>query len=131
MRGQHKTNTTENAQDVTSRIRSLRKSKGVSQGKAAAALGLNQSQYSRRELGHIPFTMNELLVLKAFLNASHSEIFGEGDDQNSKYKEMSTKYAQAVSQYEIRLKEKNDIIASLKEQIRLLERIVYLNKQSV
>ena len=56
-------------------IRMIRIKQRLSQKFIAKELGLNQSQYSRRENGSIDFSFTEILKLKKIFNVSYEELF--------------------------------------------------------
>jgi transcriptional regulator with XRE-family HTH domain len=56
-------------------IRMIRIKQRLSQKFIAKELGLNQSQYSRRENGSIDFSVTEILKLKKVFNVSYEELF--------------------------------------------------------
>lgn len=56
-------------------IRMIRIKQRLSQKFIAKELGLNQSQYSRRENGSIDFSVSEILKLKKIFNVSYEELF--------------------------------------------------------
>jgi transcriptional regulator with XRE-family HTH domain len=56
-------------------IRMIRIKQRLSQKFIAKELGLNQSQYSRRENGSIDFSVTEILKLKKIFNVSYEELF--------------------------------------------------------
>jgi transcriptional regulator with XRE-family HTH domain len=64
------------------KIRSIRENKKLSQGYLAQELGLDQSQYSRREKGEIPFVPNEIVRISKLLETSISDLFGEENANN-------------------------------------------------
>jgi transcriptional regulator with XRE-family HTH domain len=62
------------AEDLNSRIRKFRELKGYSQENIAMDLGLNQSQYSRRESGQIEFSAKELKMLSKILERNLDDL---------------------------------------------------------
>lgn len=53
---------------IHTQVKKYREIKGYSQENMAMDLGLSQSQYSRRENGHIQFTTKELIAIGKLLN---------------------------------------------------------------
>lgn len=96
-------------------IRRLRKDKKLSQGYLAHELGLDQSQYSRREKGEIPFVPNEILKISKLLQTSVAYLFGEETAIN----QTVSIDEKLMEQYELRIKEKEEMIALLKSKIKL------------
>lgn len=62
-------------QDVNKKIRAIREFKGYSQEYVADKLGLTQSQYSRREVGSISFTSEEIGRVCEILDVNAGVIF--------------------------------------------------------
>jgi transcriptional regulator with XRE-family HTH domain len=91
-----------------------------SQGYVAHELGLDQSQYSRREKGEIPFVPNEIVKISKLLKISISDLFGEDVQMNQKdvnFKQNVSIVEKLMELYEIRIKEKEEMIALLKSQL--------------
>jgi transcriptional regulator with XRE-family HTH domain len=112
------------------KVKHLRESKRLSQDNVAFELGLNQSQYSRRETGNIHFTADELNKLSKLLEVSMDDLFSDdsvvfnNNNQRGGYFGQNIEIpTQLVEQYELRLKEKDQLISSLKENIELLKSI--------
>ncbi|MDO5655571.1 MAG: helix-turn-helix transcriptional regulator [Flavobacteriaceae bacterium] len=89
-------------------------------------MGLSQSQYSRREKGKIRFVMDEVQKLSQLLETTVAELFGEETTVFSNNNQKGGVFGQYVSvpeklieQYEVRLKEKDDLINLLKQQLNL------------
>jgi transcriptional regulator with XRE-family HTH domain len=78
-------------------------------------LGLNQSQYSRREKGEIPFIPNEIQKLSVLLETSISDLFGEKIASS----DTVLIHEKLIAQYELRIKEKDQLIEILKSQINI------------
>lgn len=113
---------------VFERVKSLRVSKKISQESIAFELSLNQSQYSRRECGEIPFTADEVEKLSSILDVKISELYGEETIIFNKHNQKGGTLGQYITvpdklieQYEERLKEKETIIQLLREQIAMLK----------
>ncbi|POY40357.1 hypothetical protein C3L50_06840 [Flavobacterium alvei] len=103
-------------------IKAIRDEKKLSQGYLAFELGLDQSQYSRREKGEIPFTPNEIVKISKLLESSVAYLFGEETTIN----QTVSIDEKLIEQYELRIKEKEEIIALLKSQIKSFL-IIYLS----
>lgn len=97
------------------KIKSIREEEKLSQNYLAHQLGLDQSQYSRREKGEIPFVPNEIAKIAKLLKTSISNLFDEEILNNQKDVSIDEKL---IEQYELRIKEKDEIITVLKEQIK-------------
>lgn len=94
-------------------IKMIREVKKFSQGYMAQELGLDQSQYSRREKGEIPFVASEIVKISKLLQTSIADLFGEtAIHQNVSIDEK------LIEQYELRIKEKDEMIAFLRDQIK-------------
>ena len=106
---------------VHERIKTLRENKKLSQCNLAHELGLDQSQYSRREKGEIPFIPNEIIKLSKLLETSVSNLFGEETNPNLKeinFGKNALIQEKLIEQYELRLKEKDDMIVLIKSKIK-------------
>jgi transcriptional regulator with XRE-family HTH domain len=108
------------------KIKSIREDKKLSQGYLAHELGVDQSQYSRREKGEIPFVPDELVKLSKLLGTTIAELFGEEikvlsiQSQNEgKIGEYVSVPVKLIDQYEFRIKEKEEMLAILRAQIRI------------
>jgi len=118
------------------KVKLYRESKKLSQENVAYKLGLNQSQYSRRESGNILFSVKELESLSKLFEIQTSDllndekiIFNKKDQKRGIFGNYITMPNELIQQYEKRLQEKDEYIATLKEQISLLnEAIKELNK---
>jgi len=111
------------------KIKTIREDKKLSQSFIAFELGLDQSQYSRREKGEIDFTSKEILVLSEKLDTPVSKLFGEDatvfnniDQKGGNFGQYITVSEKLIEQYEERIKEKEkqiiqqiDMIATLKQ----------------
>ncbi len=103
------------------KIRSIREDKKLSQGYLAHELGLDQSQYSRREKGEIPFVPNEIVRISKLLKTSVAFLFGEEtsiDQKDVTFIKNVSIDEKLIEIYELRIKEKEDMIALLKGQIK-------------
>lgn len=107
---------------IHEKIRLSRELKKMSQESVAFDLNLNQSQYSRRESGEIPFSADEIGKLAPILGVKVSELYGEETMVFNNHNQKGGAFGIAISDkiielYEERLKEKDAIIALLKERI--------------
>ncbi len=59
------------------KIKIVREDKKLSQEFVAYHLGLDQSQYSRRESGEIKFLAEEIVLISKALEVKISELYGE------------------------------------------------------
>lgn len=100
---------------VHEKIKAIREDKKLSQGYLANELGLDQSQYSRREKGEIPFVPNEIQKISKLLKISISNLFGEEILVNQKDVSIDEKL---IEQYELRIKEKKEMISLLKSKMK-------------
>lgn len=103
------------------KVKQLREDKKLSQDYIAHELGLNQSQYSRRENGQIQFIAEEIKQLAALLETSIAELYGEEtvifnnhDQKGGNFGQYLNIPEKLIEQYEARLKEKDDTIQLLK-----------------
>ena len=109
------------------KVRRFRELNQWSQENLAYELGLNQSQYSRRENGSIKFNSEEIILLARIFKISPSLLFGEEEKDSNSANAQVSKFAEKLSneliqQYELRLKEKDELIAELREKIILLQK---------
>ena len=114
---------------VYERVKTVRENKKLSQDSVAYELDLNQSQYSRRENGEIPFSAEEIEKLASVLDTKISELYGEEtiifNNHNQKggaFGQYVTVPDKLIEQYEKRLEEKETIILLLREQIEMLKK---------
>ena len=111
------------------KVRFFREQKKVSQEFVSTLLNIEQSQFSRRESGQIPFSINELEKLSELFDVEISEFFKEKTVIFTSNNQSGGSFGQYVSvpdilieQYEMRLKEKKEMIDLLKEQIKQLKK---------
>lgn len=104
------------------KVKLLRDDKKLSQDFLAHELGLDQSQYSRREKGEIQFVPEEIKKLSKLLETTISNLFGEetiifnNNDQNGgNFGQYLTFPEKLIEQYELRIKEKDDLITLLRK----------------
>lgn len=103
---------------IHKRIKAIREFKKISQSYLASELNLDQSQYSRREKGEIQFIPEEIVKLSKLLETSISELFGEKIIESQSIKEINENLSVAeklIEQYEMRIKEKEEMIVVLKQ----------------
>lgn len=110
---------------LNEKIKSIREEKKLSQGFLAFELCLDQSQYSRRENGQIQFVPEEILKLSKLLNTTISNLFGEEtivltnvDQKVDNFEYYVSTNEKLIQQYELRIKEKEEMIAFLKAQLK-------------
>lgn len=108
---------------IHEKIRDIRESKKISQSAIAHELGLEQSQYSRREKGEIQFVPEEIAILSKVLETSISNLFGEetivfnnNEQKGGNFGQYITIPEKLIEQYELRIKEKDELIGLLKSQ---------------
>ena len=111
------------------KVRFFREQKKLSQEFVSTLLNIEQSQFSRRESGQIPFSINELEKLSELFDVEISEFFKEKTVIFTSNNQSGGNFGQYVSvpdrlieQYEMRLKEKEEMIDMLKEQINQLKK---------
>lgn len=105
---------------LNKKIRTLRIEKKLSQSYIAHELGLEQSQYCRREKGEIHFSPDELIKIAKLLNTNITVLFDEEANKASNLDPQSLKYVTVpqmfIDQYELRIKEKDDLIKLLRRE---------------
>jgi transcriptional regulator with XRE-family HTH domain len=108
---------------IHEKVKTIREDKKFSQSFIAHELGLDQSQYSRREKGEIQFVPDEIIKLSKLLNTSISNLFEEENIVFNNIGQKGGNFGQYISvseklieQYEIRLKEKDEMILLLREK---------------
>lgn len=104
------------------KVKTLREERKLSQDFLAHELGLDQSQYSRREKGEIQFVPDELKKISKLLETTISNLFGEEtivfnntDQKGGNFGQYVTTSEKLIEQYELRLKEKDELIALLRK----------------
>jgi transcriptional regulator with XRE-family HTH domain len=109
---------------IHEKIKEIREFKKISQEVIAYELGLDQSQYSRRENGEIKFVVDEIELISKILDTKISQLYGEETNVFNLNVQKGGNFGQYISvpeklieQYEIRLLEKEKLIDFLKEQI--------------
>ncbi|MDA6069140.1 helix-turn-helix domain-containing protein [Flavobacterium sp. AC] len=103
---------------LNKRIRALRIEKKLSQSYIAHELSLEQSQYCRREKGEIHFSPDEIVKISKLLDTNIALLFGEETNKSNNLDQESIKYVTVpklfIDQYELRIKEKDDLIKLLR-----------------
>ncbi len=109
---------------IHEKIKEIREFKKISQEVIAYELGLDQSQYSRREKGEIKFVVDEIELISKILDTKISQLYGEEtlifnnhDQKGGNFGQYISVPEKLIEQYEIRLLEKEKLIDFLKEQI--------------
>ncbi|MEG0926690.1 MULTISPECIES: helix-turn-helix domain-containing protein [Chryseobacterium] len=110
--------------EIYKTVKNIRENRKISQDYIAFELKLNQSQYSRREKGDIPFSAIEIEKIAYILGIKVSELYdGEqlidniGKKNIQEQNEVSYKI---IEKYEKIIEEKQVIISLLKEFIEEL-----------
>lgn len=114
---------------IHEKVKFYRESRRLSQCSVAFKLGLNQSQYSRRENGAIKFDSDEISKLCEVLEItpwelfnSESIIFNNTNQQGGNFGEYIALFEELQKQYELRIKAKDEMIELLKEKIIMLSK---------
>ena len=110
--------------EVFEKIKFHRELKKFSQEFVGARLDLEQSQYSRRESGQIPFSINEVQKLSDLFEVEITEllqdnavIFNNHNQTGGNFGQYLNVSDKLIEQYEARLVEKDEIITILKKRI--------------
>jgi transcriptional regulator with XRE-family HTH domain len=113
---------------LNDKVKLFRENKRLSQESIAFELGLSQSQYSRRESGNIKFNSDEVLKLTKILEVSLDNLFSDIiivlNNNNQKSGVFGNNICipeELISQYQLRIQEKDELILFLKEKIKYLE----------
>lgn len=105
------------------KVKAIRENEKLSQSYLAHELGLDQSQYSRREKGEVQFIPDEIVKLAQLLNTSVSTLFCEQEKfqpiEIHTPKNIGLITDKLIEQYEFRLREKDEIINNLREKLKL------------
>lgn len=116
---------------IHEKIKSIREDKKMSQSFIAFELGLDQSQYSRRENGEIDFTAKELLTLSRKLEIPVSKLYDEETTVFNNIDQKGGNFGQYVSiseklieQYDLLLLEKDKRIMEKDKRISELELLI-------
>jgi transcriptional regulator with XRE-family HTH domain len=117
-------------------VKFYRESRRLSQDYVSHELGLNQSQYSRRESGAITFDADEIDKLVRILEVTPDELFGHEtiifnntDQKGGNFGQYISISDELIEQYEQRLTEKDLLISILNDKIALLERLHEIQKK--
>ena len=119
---------------IHQKVKIFRESNNLSQENIAYELGLNQSQYSRRENGIIKFDAEEIGKIAVIFCVSTDELLNDKitilDTTRSKSSVQITLdlAKELLAQYEDRLKEKDLLIEILRERILFLEKLIISRK---
>ena len=115
--------------EILERVKFYREAKRISQESVAFKLGLDQSQYSRRESGMIKFDSDEITKVCEVLEVTPMElfntesvIFNNTNQQGGNFGQYIALPEDLIKQYDLRLKEKDEMIALLKEKIANLNK---------
>lgn len=118
-----------NNMEIFEKVRFFREQKKRSQEYVSTLLNIEQSQFSRRESGQIPFSINELEKLSELFDVDVTHFFKNNTVVFTSNNQSGGSFGQYVSipdrlieQYELRIKEKDDLIQLLQEQIEKLDR---------
>ena len=111
--------------EVFEKVRFFREAKKMSQEIVSSVLDIEQSQYSRRESGHIPFSIAELEKLSVVFDVEISEflkektiIFTSNNQSGGSFGQYVSVPDKLIEQYELRLKEKDEMIEILKDPLK-------------
>jgi transcriptional regulator with XRE-family HTH domain len=121
---------------IHQKVKIFRESNNLSQENMAYELGLNQSQYSRRENGIIKFDAEEIGKIAVIFCVSTDELLNDKitilDTTRSKSSVQTNLdlAKELLAQYEDRLKEKDLLIEILRERILFLEKLIISRKSS-
>jgi transcriptional regulator with XRE-family HTH domain len=110
---------------VHEKVRFYREKKGIAQEVLAYKMGIEQSQYSRRESGQIEFKAEEILKIAPMLEVEPADLYADqtivfnSTNQSGgyfgQYIQISDKL---IEQFEARIREKDELIANLKTQLQ-------------
>jgi transcriptional regulator with XRE-family HTH domain len=110
------------------KVKFYRELKRLSQENVAFDLGLNQSQYSRRESGTIKFNAEEIEKLSKLLDVSANDLFGEEtiifnnkDQKGGNFGQYISYPLELTEMYDNRIRDKDEMIELLKEKILFLQ----------
>ncbi len=114
---------------INEKIKYYRNKFKYSQEVMAYLLGIDQSQYSRREVGEAKFTIDEVIKLTEVFGVEIGELVGTRTAVNNSVNQNdgiltphNNTSDRLIEQYEKLLKEKDELIAQLKTQIKSLEK---------
>jgi transcriptional regulator with XRE-family HTH domain len=114
---------------IHEKVKFFREAKGLSQEAIAYRLGIEQSQYSRRENGQVKFSIEEIVDISKMLEVEISElvsdntlVFNLTTQNGGNFGQYITIPEMLISQYELRIKEKDEMIQLLKDTIEALKK---------
>lgn len=106
------------------KIKHVREDRKLSQEFIANELGLSQSQYSRRESGETKFIAEELIQLSKALETKIADLYGEesavfnnNNQKGGAFGQYVTVSDKLIEQFELRIREKDEIIKSLNHRL--------------
>ena len=109
---------------LNEKVQFYRMQRAYSQEYISELLGLEQSQYSRRETGQVQFRAQEIARLSEVLGVDISELFNDSTVVFTSNNQSGGNFGQYVAlpeklieQYEARLREKDELIAILRAQL--------------
>ncbi len=112
------------------RVRYYREQRKLSQEFISTQLGLNQSQYSRRESGAMKFNTEEIIQLAKVLELeitdllSEAPVFNNTNQQGGSFGQYVYHSEELIKQFEKRIEDKDAVIALLTKQIEVLQGLV-------
>jgi transcriptional regulator with XRE-family HTH domain len=113
---------------IHEKVKFFREAKGLSQEAIAYRLGIEQSQYSRRENGQVKFSIEEIVDISKMLEVEISElvtdqtfVFNASNQSGGNFGQYITIPEMLISQYELRIKEKDEMIQLLKHTIETMK----------
>jgi len=103
------------------KIKNIRENKKITQSYLAHELGLDQSQYSRREKGEIPFVASKITKLAKILETTISNLFDEEPlfsvlikgDNFSQYITVSPELIENQKNIMLLIQQQNELIVKL------------------
>lgn len=115
--------------EIFEKVRFFREQKKLSQEYVSTLLNIEQSQFSRRESGQIPFSINELEKLSELFDVdvthffkNDTVVFTSNNQSGGSFGQYLSIPDRLIEQYELRIKEKDDLIQLLQEQIEKRDR---------
>lgn len=110
---------------LNEKVQFYRMQRGYSQEYISDLLGLEQSQYSRRETGQVDFRAQEIARLAEVLGIDIAELFNDSTTIFTSNNQSGGNFGQYVylpdkliEQYEARLREKDELITELRRQLK-------------
>ena len=114
--------------NLSGKVKFYRELKQMSQENLAFDLGINQSQYSRRESGRINFNSEEIYKLIRILEITPNELFVQHTIILKNTNHMGGNLTQyinpsedLVEQFKCSINDKDQIISLLMDKIKILE----------